>query len=297
MSVASSRLTERDVLVRDAGTLCEGPCWDASTQTLVWVDILAGVVNVVHPGTGARARHLLGVPVGAVAQRAQGGWVAAVERGFLLLDAAWQPEGPVVPAPGQGAGTRFNDGGCDPAGRFWAGTLSYDGTAEAAALYRLDPDGSVREVLSDVTNSNGIAWSPDGGQLYYVDTGLGRVDRLELDPAAGAVVGRTTMVRVPPSAGVPDGLTVDAEGHLWLALWGGGCVRRYTLDGELEQVLELPVELVTSTCFGGAGLDELFITTARDGLTPAQVAAQPLAGSVFRWRPGVRGLAAATFAG
>ena len=107
----------------------------------------------------------------------------------------------------------------------------------------------------------------------------------------------STVVSVPTSEGLPDGLTVDADGHLWLALWGGACVRRYAPDGELEQVLELPTDLVTSVTFGGAGLAELFITTARDGLTPAQVAAQPLAGSVFRWRPGVHGLAAATFAG
>jgi sugar lactone lactonase YvrE len=223
--------------------------------------------------------------------------VAAVERGFLLLDDGWQAQREVTVAPGQGPGTRFNDGGCDPAGRFWAGTLSYDGTAEAAALYRLDTDGTVREVLGGVTNSNGIAWSPDGAQLYYVDTGLGRVDRLELDSITGVVVARTTVIRVPSSDGVPDGLTVDAEGHLWLALWGGGCVRRYSPEGELETVLRLPVELVTSVCFGGAELDELFITTARDGLSDSEIAAQPLAGSVFRWLPGVRGVAPAAFAG
>ena len=175
--------TQDDVLVHGAGELCEGPCWDVGTKTLVWVDILAGAVNVVDPASGLAARHLLGSPVGAVAPRRSGGWVAAVERGFLLLDDAWQPEGEVVPAPGQGPGTRFNDGACDPLGRFWAGTLSYDGAPGAAALYRFDADGSVREVLAGVTNSNGIAWSPDGAELYYVDTGRGSLDRLELDPA------------------------------------------------------------------------------------------------------------------
>jgi len=297
VSQVTSLLTDEHVLVRGAGELCEGPCWDVGTQTLVWVDILVGAVNVVDPVSGSRTRHLLGAPVGAVAPRATGGWVAAVERGFLLLDQTWQPEGKVTAAPGQRAGTRFNDGGCDPAGRFWAGTLSYDGTQEAAALYRLDPDGTVHEVLSGVTNSNGIAWSPDGSHLYYVDTGRGSVDRLDLDPDTGAVVGRAVVVSVSPSEGLPDGLTVDADGHLWLALWGGGCVRKYAPDGGLEQVLELPVELVTSVAFGGPGLAELFITTACDGLTPAQVAAQPLAGSVFRWSPGVHGLAPAPFAG
>jgi sugar lactone lactonase YvrE len=289
--------TEDDVLVHSAGDLCEGPCWDAGTRTLVWVDILAGAVHVVDPVSGARSRHLLGSPVGAVAPRARGGWVAAVERGFLLLDDAWQPEGDVVPAPGQAPGTRFNDGACDPLGRFWAGTLSYDGAPGEAALYRFDADGSVREVLAGVTNSNGIAWSPDGAELYYVDTGRGSLDRLELDPATGSVAGRTTLVRVPSRDGLPDGLTVDAEGYLWLALWGGGCVRRYTPSGELDRELRLPVDLVTNTTFGGEGLAELFVTTARDGLTSAQLAQQPLAGSVFRCRPGVQGLTPRTFAG
>ena len=297
MSVTTSRLGADDVLVHDAGELCEGPTWDVTTNTLLWVDILAGAVNVVVPATRSRARYLLGSPVGAIARRAGGGWVAAVERGFLLLDEAWRAERPVIAAPGQRPGTRFNDGGCDPAGNFWAGTLSYDGTPGAAALYRLRPDGAVHEVLSGVTNSNGIAWSPDGSRLYYVDTGRGTVEHLELDPVTSVATGRSTIVRIPSGGGLPDGLTVDAEGHLWLALWGGSCVRRYKPNGELDLVLELPVELVTSVAFGGEDLDELFITTARDGLSPADIARQPLAGAVFHWRPGTTGMPPLTFAG
>jgi len=292
-----SRLGAADVLVPDAGELCEGPCWDRRTGTLVWVDIMAGEVHVVDPATGARTVHRLGMPVGAVAPRRGGGWVAAVERGFLLLDGAWQPAGPVLPAPGQPEGTRFNDGGCDPQGRFWAGTLSYDGTPEVSSLYRLEPDGAVREVVIGVTNSNGMAWSRDGAWAYYVDTGRGTVDQLEVEPTTGRVTGRRTLLRVPESEGLPDGLTIDAEGHLWLALWGGGCMHRYTPSGALDRVVELPVSLVTSVTFGGPQLDELFVTTAREGLTAAQRAAQPLAGSVFRHRPGIHGLPAEEFAG
>ena len=286
-----------DVLVEGAGELCEGPCWDARTGTFVWVDILAGRVHVVDPVTGRRDEHRLGTPVGAVAARRSGGWVAAVERGFLLLDEDWMPVGEVLPAPGQPDGTRFNDGGCDPAGRFWAGTLAYDGRAGVAALYVLRPDGVVTEALSGVTNSNGLAWSPDGCTLYYVDTGRGTVDRLDVDPASGVVAGRRTLVAVPEAEGLPDGLTLDSEGYLWLALWGGCCVRRYSPAGELDRVVRLPVELVTSMAFGGVHLDELFITTACDGLTPEQRAKQPMAGSIFRHRPGVIGLPAAAFAG
>jgi sugar lactone lactonase YvrE len=292
-----TRLSEADVLVRDAGELCEGPCWDRRTATLVWVDIMAGAVHVVDPATGERSCHRIGMPVGAVAPRRGGGWVAAAERGFLLLDDAWQPVGPVLPVPGQPEGTRFNDGGCDPQGRFWAGTLSYDGSPEICSLYRLDPDGSVAEVLTGVTNSNGLAWSPEDDCAYYVDTGRGTVDRLAVDRATGRVTGRTTVVRVPPDEGMPDGLTLDADGHLWLALWGGGSVRRYAPSGSLDRVVELPVDLVTSVTFGGPGLAELFITTAHEGLTATQRLAQPLAGSVFRHRPGVSGRPAEEFSG
>lgn len=292
-----TRLGARDVVFRDAGDLCEGPCWDEQTATLVWVDILAGTVQVGDPGTGGWTTHRLGMPVGAVAPRRAGGWVAAVEEGFVLLDDGWQPSGPVLPAPGQPEGTRFNDGGADPQGRFWAGTLSYDGTPGRGALYRLDSDGSVHPVLDGVSNSNGIAWTPDGAVAYYVDTGRGTLDRLRLDPATGTVTDRTTLVRVTEGEGLPDGLTVDAEGYLWLALWGGASVRRYSPSGSLDRVVELPVELVTSVAFGGERLDELFVTTAREGLSASQLRTQPLAGSVFRHRPGVRGLPSARFAG
>ena len=296
-SSRETSLGESDVLVPGAGELCEGPCWDVETETLVWVDILDGAVHVADPVEGGHQVHRIGVPVGAVAPRRSGGWVAAVERGFQLLDDAWLPAGPVVAAPGQREGTRFNDGGCDPSGRFWAGTIAYDGTPEVAALYVLDPDGTVREALDRVTNSNGLAWSLDGRTMYYVDTGRSTLDVLDVDPSSGALSGRRTLVSVPAQEGLPDGLTVDGEGCLWLALWDGACIRRYLPTGELERTVWLPVDRVTSMAFGGAALDELFITTAREGLTQQQREKQPLAGSVFRHRPGVSGLPPARFAG
>jgi sugar lactone lactonase YvrE len=292
-----TRLDEGDVFIRAAGTLCEGPCWHARTGRLVWVDILAGRVASADPATGETEHWELGTPVGAVAPRASGGWVAAVERGFLRLDTQWASDGPVAAAPSQPDGTRFNDGRCDGQGRFWAGTLAYDGTPGVASLYRFDPDGTVTRVLAGVTNSNGLAWSPDGSAMYYVDTGRGTVDRMSFDPVTGDVSLRRTLVRIPPADGVPDGLTVDSEGFFWLALWGGGSVRRYAPDGTLERTVHLPVEQVTSMTFGGTDLDELFITTASDGLDAAQLRDQPLAGSLFRHRPGVAGLPPAQFAG
>jgi sugar lactone lactonase YvrE len=290
-------VSEPEVLLERAGELCEGPCWDARSRRLVFVDILAGLVHAVDPTSGARSRWQLGVPVGAVAPRRDAGWVAAVERGFARFDADWTAVGPVLPAPGQPAGTRFNDGGCDPAGRFWAGTLDYDGAPGRAALYRLDPDGTVTEMLTGVTNSNGLAWSPDGRLLYYVDTGKATLDRMRFDPREGTVADRRTLVAFRPDEGLPDGLTCDREGFLWVALWGGGCVRRYSPDGVRDGAVRLPAAQVSSVAFGGPDLDELFITSAWQGLSAAQRREQPLAGSVFRYRPGVRGLPPLDYAG
>lgn len=290
-------LGENDVLVAGAGELCEGPCWDVRTTRLYFVDILAGKVNAVDPATGGCRAWQLGVPVGAVAPRRAGGWVAAVERGFATFDDDWNPTGPVTPAPGQRDGSRFNDGGCDPAGRFWAGTLSYDGSSGRAALYCLDVDGAVTETLTGVTNSNGLAWSASGAEMYYVDTGKATIDRMAFDPGQGTVEDRSTLVALRPDEGLPDGLTIDSEGFLWVALWGGGCVRRYSPGGELDGEIRLPVSQVTSMAFGGPDLSQLFITTASAGLDSGQRRDQPLAGSLFRHRPGVTGLLPVAFAG
>jgi sugar lactone lactonase YvrE len=290
-------VSELEVVVPAAGELCEGPVWDDTTGRLYFVDILAGLVHSVDPGTGWREQWNLGVPVGAVAPRRGGGWIAALERGFQLFDTDWRPAGPLVPAPGQPPGTRFNDGYCDPAGRFWAGTLSYAATPDICALYRMEADGTVAEVVPGVDLSNGLAWSPAGDRLYYVDTAKGIVDRMRFDPERGTVAGRETLVAVPAGQGVPDGLTVDREGYLWVAFWDGGCVRRYSPGGDLDQVLHLPVDRVTSVAFGGADLGDLYITTAWEGLSEQQRDRQPLAGSVFRCRPGVAGLPTPRFAG
>jgi sugar lactone lactonase YvrE len=292
-----TELGDADVLITDAGALCEGPCWDARSANIVWVDILAGRVHAARPTTGTHVVRKVHSVVSAVIPRRSGGWLAAVERGFALFDDHWTQQGPVMSAADQPEGTRFNDGRCDPQGRLWAGTIAYDGTPHVAALYRLDPNGKITQVLDGVTNSNGLGWSLDGNTMYYVDTGRRAIDRMDFDQASGTVRNRRTLVAVPPSGGLPDGLTVDSEGYLWVALWGGACVRRYAPDGTLDRVVGLPVAQVTSMAFGGAELDELFITTASEGLSASEREAQPLAGSVFRHRPGVTGLLPNAFAG
>jgi sugar lactone lactonase YvrE len=244
--------------------------------------MLAGdVLSLAEDGT-VRRRHVGGVAA-ALRPRRGGGAVIAVERGFTLEDA----DGTLTPLQPvwSDAGVRMNEGGCDPDGRFWCGSMAYDQRPGAAALYRLDPDGTVRAVLAGVTVSNGLDWSPDGSLAYYDDTATHRVDVFDYDRDAG-LTGRRPFVQLPDD-GNPDGLTVDAEGGVWVALYGSGVVHRYTAAGVLDDVVEVPTAQVTACTFGGPRLDQLFVTTSREGLAPGD---DPLAGSLFRTDVGIAGL-------
>jgi sugar lactone lactonase YvrE len=224
--------------------------------------------------------------------RRGGGAVIGVERGFALEGA----DGTLTRLPelwGADHGVRMNDGGCDPNGRFYCGSMAYDKTTGAGALYRLDPDGSTAVVLEGVTISNGLEWSPDGVLAYYTDTATQQVAVFDFDEASG-LTGRRTFVSIPEEDGAPDGLTVDAQGGVWIALNQGGEVRRYTPAGVLDAKVEVPVRGVTACAFGGPALDELFITTSREGLAPGD---EPRAGSLFRAAVGVRGRPVREFAG
>ncbi|WP_414635571.1 SMP-30/gluconolactonase/LRE family protein [Actinophytocola sp.] len=268
----------------------EGPVWHPGWPGLRWVDMLAGDVLELDPDTQAVTRHSVSRVVAALRPRADGGAVLALERGFALAGAdltGIRPLGELWTDPG----IRMNEGDCDPHGRFYCGTMAYAETPGAGTLYRLDPDGAVTTLLTGVTISNGLGWSPDGGTAYYVDTPTHRVDAFDYDHDGG-LTARRPLLRIPEDAGAPDGLTVDADGRLWVALWGGSAVRCYEPDGRLVEELALPVTQVTACTFGGPGLDELYITTSRQGTGPA---AQPEAGALFRARPGVRGRPARTF--
>lgn len=214
-----------------------------------------------------------------------------VERGFALE----APDGTVTHLPElwSDEGIRMNEGGCDPDGRFYCGSMAYDRTEGAAALYRLDPDGSARVVLDHVTISNGLEWSPDGTLAYYNDTATLRVDVFDYDAEQG-LTGRRPFVRHEEDDGHPDGLTVDADGGVWVAMNHRGAVRRYAPSGELTAVVEVEPRQVTACTFGGDALDRLFITTSREGLSPGE---DPAAGSLFVADVGVSGLPVREFAG
>jgi sugar lactone lactonase YvrE len=285
-----TRILKADVAVPAQDQLGEGPVWDADRGLLWWVDILAGHVHSVAPGSGARTWFDAGDPVGAAGLARSGNLVLALVDGFALAG----PDGDYLTrVPGFGidrASVRFNDGKPDPWGNFCAGTMAWDETGRPpGSLYRLSPDGVVTELFGAVGLSNGLDWTDDQRLFYYADSNSGRVDLFDTDPDTGLLGARRPFVTIPEADGMPDGLTLDAEGCVWLAVWGSGEVRRFTPAGQLDTVVRLPARQVTSAAFGGPELGTLYITTAWEGLTPAERADQPHAGDIFACTPGVTG--------
>ncbi|MEU0585995.1 SMP-30/gluconolactonase/LRE family protein [Streptomyces sp. NPDC006132] len=277
-----------EVAVRAEAELGEGPTWDAAAGRLLWIDILGSRVHTYDPATGRRTTRRTEQHVGAVKPRAGGGLVLNLRDGVGLLD----PDGTFrwlhhEPVPGR----RANDAAVAPDGALWAGTMRYDEAPGGGTLSRVTGEGAVEVVLDDVAVSNGTGWSPDGRLMYYIDSPTRRVD--VFDYADGRISGRRTLAVIEEGAGFPDGLTVDAEGCVWVALWQGSAVRRYTPGGELDRVIELPVPLVTACAFGGPDLTDLYVTTARTGLTEPSA----LAGSLFVVPGAGKGLAQPAFAG
>lgn len=293
----------RAELVLDArAQIGEGPVWLVDEGRLCWVDILGRTLHFFDPLTGDDVVREIDHNVGAVVPRHGGGLVLAVDDGFAALDPASGMVTPLAAVEEDDSITRMNDGRCDAQGRFWAGTMAYEALEhpERGSLYCLEVDGTVRKILGGVSISNGIDWSPDGATMYYIDTLRFAVDAFEFDAERGELGARWTVAEVGGPGDVlvgPDGMTVDEEGCLWVAVWGGSCVRRYNPEGELDMVVELPVTQVTSCAFGGADLQDLYITSASHWLSPNDLAAQPLAGGLFRCRPGVGGRAPNAYRG
>ena len=280
-----------------AAGLAEGPCWWRERQLLLWVDIEASRIGLFNPETGGNDFLPLPAHVGAVVPTSVGDLLLATAAGFMRMDpstgAVTFVSDPEVGRPGN----RFNDGKCDPWGRFWAGTMAYDFEPLAGALWRLDGDGVVTRQRSQLTISNGLAWSQDRQTLYFIDSPTLNVMAFPLT-RAGEIAGEPTIcLQIPKDwDAVPDGMCIDADGHLWIALFGGGCVTCWDpLRGCLLDRLALPCRQVTSCCFGGPNLDQLFVTTARRGMDRAEIMAEPLAGGLFQVDVGVKGLPADCF--
>jgi sugar lactone lactonase YvrE len=288
-----------EVAAATGAELAERPVWDTSTASLIWVDINAGLLHRLTSEDCDEVIASLAVPVGAAAPRTGGGYVLAAADGFRLVTADGHADGPPLVPPVMPATVRFNDGAVDPAGRFWAGTAATDGRAGTAALYRLETDHSVTEVFGGVTESNGLGWSPDASTFYYTDSGesRSRVRAFSFDVDSGKLDDERELIRFAPEDGIADGLVVDADGCLWIAMWDGGCVRRYSAGGELLDQYAAPVSRPTCPGFGGPGLDVLYLTTAWEGLPATRRAAEPLAGHLLRSRPGAYGQRPNSYAG
>jgi sugar lactone lactonase YvrE len=276
-------------------TLGEGPVWDDREQRLLFVDIMGERVHWYHPGSGAHSSSETDGYVGAVVLREDGGLVLARHDCFVHAGPEGEGRAAVEGFRADGTAVRFNDGKVDPWGRFVAGTMAWEETP-TAALYMLWPDNSVTTLLEGVTISNGLAWSAAGDLLYYIDSPTRRVDVFDVSPASGTISGRRTLVEV--AGAFPDGMAIDDEGCLWVALWDPGLVHRYAPDGRLLEVVDVPEGgHVSSVAFGGAAMSTLYITTARAGLTEAQLAQAPHAGDLFALEVAVTGPAPFRFAG
>jgi len=281
-----------------AAILGEGACWDHNKQRLYWLDILSCEVHIYDPATGMDRMHKTPCHVSLVHPTRRGDLILGTRDGIGRMDPESGAFEMIIDPEADLPGNRFNDGKPDPMGRLYAGSLAYDGSAGHANFWRIETDFSYSKMLSEVGNSNGIGWSPDQKTLYYIDTKTNRVDAFDYDSASGDLAGRRPVVEVPRETGHPDGMTVDADGFLWTALWNGWGVARWNpKTGEMVEKVHAPCPYVTCPTFGGPDLDILYFTTAKRGNDRMEPASEPHAGSLFAARPGVKGLPGFAFGG
>ncbi len=283
-----------ELVLDSQAELGEGPHWDAVAGELLWVDIPAGAVHRFDPATGTDRSFSAGELVGAAVPREAGGFALALRDSFATVDENGSGLHRLTAVEADRPETRMNDGACDSAGRFWAGTASVTEDEPTGSLYRLTPGGELATMLTAVTISNGIGWSPDDTLMYYVDTPRQLLEAFDFDAGEGTISGRRPVAAIDPDDGHPDGLTVDADGCIWVALWDGSALRKYTPGGELVGIVDVPADRPTSCAFGGPELDVLYITSACKD--PGRFR-RSNGGGVFAVRTGSRGFPSNAFAG
>lgn len=277
-------LSELELAIDAKATLGEGPCWDSKKRLLYWVDILEKKVHSYNPITNENKTIFLEQMVGSVVPSESGNMILALENGFHSLNPDTEELQAIYDPESHLQDNRFNDGKCDPAGRFWAGTTDSVGISGEGALYCLDTDLTVKKKLEQVSTSNGLAWSPNHNYMYFIDTPTRKVVRFDYDINTGHIKDPQDVIVIPKEEGLPDGMTVDEEGMLWIAHWGGSKVSRWNpVNGEQLLTISIPALYVTSCTFGGSDLNELYITTARMHSTDSS------AGGVFRIKMNIRG--------
>lgn len=287
-------MNEIELVLAADDELGEGPLWHPQEKALYWVDIEGRRYHRLEPQSGLHEITPVSARPGVLAFRRQGGLVLATDRGFLLFDPASGEQTLLGDPEANKPQTRFNDGAVDRMGRFWAGTM---GDPRNNNLYRLDPDGSIHCMDTGIDLSNGISWSLDDRVMYFVDSIPKVIYAYDFDLASGSIANRRVFIDRSAQQGVPDGLIVDADGYLWTAIWGGGCLERYDPHGRLVQNFPMPVTFPTSMAFSGPDMEDLYITSARTEIPLDERAQFPLAGSLFRMRAAGRGVAEPMFAG
>lgn len=282
-------MAEVELILDLHNKLGEGPIWHAGV--LYWVDIQDNCFYRYDPTTGQHKRYDVGKVIGTVVVRESGGFVLALTDGLYFYDDKTGQQTLIhAPQPNN----RFNDGAVDRQGRFWAGTT---GNNAEGKLYRLDTDLSLHIMETGIYISNGIGWSPDNRTMYYTDSTPRSIWAYDFDPDTGAMTNRRVFAQIDDGDAVPDGLTVDSEGYVWSCHWDGWKIRRYAPDGSIERDIPVPVQRPTSVMFGGANLDELYITSSGGGFSEEQLKNQPHAGGLFRLKTHVRGMIEPTFRG
>ena len=266
-------------------TLGEGPAWDARTQTLYWVDVLEKRIYA-----GSKLFLQLDDYVSCLAPRKDGGLVIAQRFGFWTFEPDSNKLFTLASPKGEPSNNRFNDGKCDPRGRFVAGTMDHNEQETSGSLYSLSPEGRIKKLLKDVRISNGLGWSPDCKTMYFIDTPTREVRAFEYDIETGQIANPRVLIHFEDTFGWPDGMTTDTAGNLWIAMWGGARVTQWNSKGMLLEQFGVPALNVTSCAFGGPGMNELFITTARSGMDTAAMKKYPQAGGVFRMETNVEGM-------
>jgi|LDZU01.1.fsa_nt_gi sugar lactone lactonase YvrE len=275
--------------------LGEGPIWHPLENRLYWLDILKGKIQRYDPISMEYQTFLVGQKISAIGLRGTNTFITAGENGFAFWDVDRNTFRPICHPEKDKSNARFNDGKVDRNGRFWAGTMTT--TDASSTLYRLDENLEVTPMIRNVTISNGIGWSPDDTVMYFADTRRYIIYAYDFNQDSGELSAKREFVRFSGRDGSPDGLTVDAQGCVWCALWGGWRVDCYSPEGKCIERVDVPVEQPSSCAFGGIDFDTLFITSAREGLSEAKLADQPQAGNLFACQPGVRGLPEPKFAG
>jgi sugar lactone lactonase YvrE len=290
-------MTQIDAVVRGKNKLGESPVWSVREAALYWVDSREPAVYRLRPATGELRSVPVPCIVGSIALRGSGGLIAALQTGFHGLDFERGTLSPIVDPEAGRPENRFNDGRSDRQGRIWSGTMNDTRRDPDGSLYRLDPDHTCTKIRDDIIVPNSICWSPDDRTMYFADSYRGQILAYAFDAPSGTLGAATLFADMRANRGRPDGSTVDAEGCVWNAEYGGGRIARFTPGGRVDRIVELPVTQTTSCSFGGPGLDVLYVTSATQRMTPEELAAQPLAGSLFALDPGVRGLPEPEYAG